>query len=249
MAIFDIFKKKQEPEAPEKVQENAAFVQKRRHQRYEVRPSDLCTLDIDGPDGGRFRLRNISHFGCLTDELTQVNLEKVTLPAVARVNLAGRFQAVEITALSKRSGGFGVGFRHSSIEALQAMGELILPLHWGASVTFLGEHPSEKDPSLRRLKFRGEGQFDLIVECSASDDVQFVMGTFMLSGGHYVSLIWDGKTLTTKKTVNVNDPSARMADTATLDRHIVHMCAAACLGIKRAVTDNCASLLCKLTQG
>jgi hypothetical protein len=129
------------------------------------------------------------------------------------------------------------------------MGELILPLHWGASATFLGEEPSEKDPSLRRLRFRGEGQFDLIVECSASEDVQFLMGTFMPSGGHYVSLIWDGKTLTTKRTVNVNDMSARMADTATLDRHIVHTCAAACLGIKRPVTDNCASLLCKLAQG
>ncbi|MEI6833941.1 MAG: hypothetical protein WCL28_08095 [bacterium] len=248
MAIFNIFKKKQEPAGPETISETASFIQKRRHQRYDVRPSDLCTLEVGAPHGGSIRLRNISHFGCLTDDLPQTTLDKLTLPAMAKVTVAGRMQTIEITSLSKRSGGVGISFRHASVEALQGMSELILPLQWGVSATFLGEEPSSNNPSLRRLKFRGEGQFDLIVECDASDEVQFLMGTFMMPGGHYVSVIWDGKSLTTKKTVNLNDPSARMAKTETLDQHIVHMCAAACLGIKRPVTDNCAILLCRLAK-
>lgn len=249
MDIFNIFKKKQEPSGPQTVSETASFIQKRRHQRYDVRPSDLCTLDLDAPQGGKIRLRNISHFGCLTDDMTQTTLDKLTPASIAKVTLAGRIQPVEIIGVSKRSGGFGILFRHASLEALQGMSELILPLHWGASSTFLGEEPSSNNPAFRRLKFRGEGQFDLIVECDASDEVHFLMGTFMMPGGHYVSVIWDGKSLTTKRTVNLNDPSARMAKTDTLDQHIVHMCAAACLGIKRPVTDNCASLLCRLAQG
>jgi hypothetical protein len=245
MAIFNIFKKKQEPEVPGTISETASFIQKRRHQRYDVRPTDLCTLDVDGPQGVSIRLRNISHFGCFADDLAQTTLDKLTLPTMAKVTLAGRVHPIEIISVAKRSGGFGISFRHASVEALQGMGELILPLHWGVSATFLGEEPSSNNPALRRLKFRGEGQFDLIVECDASDEVQFLMGTFMMPGGHYVSVIWDGESLTTKKTVNINDPSARMAKTETLDQHIVHICAAACLGIKRPVTDNCAILLCR----
>ena len=249
MALFDFFKKKTDPVRAEKSIENNAFTQKRRHHRYELNTSDLCTLELEGPQGICLRLRNISHFGCLTEDLPQANFEHVKVPVMGTVSVAGRSHPVEITNFNRRSGGYGVTFRHSSVEALHAMGELILPLHWGASAACLGEERSVANPPIRRLKFRGEGQLELIIESSDSDEVQFVMGTFMLPGGHYVSVIWDGTNLTTKKMISPNDPSARMSKTEMLDLLVVRMCAAACLGVKRTVTDKCASLLCKLAQG
>lgn len=248
MALFNPFKKKAEAPLLESKEKEGTFTQKRRHRRYELTESDLCTVKFNGLTGPGIRLRNISHFGCLTEPLEDLAFKDLTLPMKAQLSLAGRSQDVEIISIDKRGRSFGIAFRHGSVEALQAMADLILPLQWGVSATFLGEAPSPKDPSLQRFKFRGEGQFDLVVECTASQDVVFLMATFMVPGGHYICVIMEGNGLTTKKTVNVGDPSARMSKTESLDRSSVHMCAAACLGMKLPMLDKCASLLCKLAN-
>jgi hypothetical protein len=250
MSFFSFFKKNQLSQDVTDFSSSAPFPQKRRHQRYPLSQSDLCTLNFEMTDGSlhSVQLLNISHFGCLVDPGACVFFDQLKLPSKANLSLAGRSQSTEIIGIDRRKEGIGLTFSYSSVEALQAMADLILPLHWGSTATFLGEEPSVKDSSARRLKFRGEGQFDLRIECRNNDDVRFIMGTFLLTGSHYVSVIWDGTHLSTKKSLSGTDTSARMSKTDVLDERAVLMCAAACLAVRLPVTKAAANVLVHLVN-
>ncbi len=238
MSFFKKLFKAESSASPPK--DPAEQAQRRLHQRYPLNVSSLfvCESDIFGT----LSVSNISHFGCFAlVENPEALLASVSLPVMANLRVAGFCKPVEIVKILARPRGFGMAFRHASIEDFHAMRDLMAPIHWGHTSVAIGEEVLANGDV--RLKFRGEGPFDLVLDRDASGALKNLILTFLTPGGVYASVSFDRAELVTSWAIDQVGVGARMEATTKIDEGLVRMGVIALLGMPQSFGRECASAI------
>lgn len=214
--------------------------QRRLHQRYPLNVSSLFVCESDLL--GTLSVSNISHFGCFAlAENPDALSPEISLPVRANLRVAGFCKPVEIVKILPRPRGFGMAFRHASIEDFHAMRDLMAPIHWGHTTVAIGEEALGNGGL--RLKFRGEGPFDLVIDRDASGALKNLILTFLTPAGVYASVAFDGADLLTSWAIDQVGVGSRMEATTKVDEGLVRMGIIALLGIPQTFGQECASTL------
>jgi hypothetical protein len=209
--------------------------------RYLINCPDICMLKH--PEKGTFKILNLSYQGALIQGMAGSTLDQLKLPTNVELSACGVSATFSIFKALQRDGLWVIHFEHSGEGSIQSMGSFVEPVRCGSSAVAMPTDPSKPlAPGTTRVRFFGDGPFDILIEKNKSGEITFIMATIR-RGAEYGSVTWNNGLLRTQKTMDTDGVASRMGQTQDVDRKLVWTCAMACLGLNFPEGPACAKLL------
>jgi hypothetical protein len=215
--------------------------ERRYFNRYLIHAPDLIVMKHQ--ERGLFKVLNLSYQGCLLEGDTGVSLSGLILPADFSLSAFGQSIPLRISKIEHRDGLWVAQFEHGHERSIQSIGTFVEPIRCGSTAVSMPVDASKTlEAGRNRVRFFGDGPFDLLVEKTNTGEIVYFMATIR-RGGDYGSLTWSNGHLHTQKTIDHEGVAARMGQTHDLDEKIVWLCAMACLGLNFPEGSACARIL------
>lgn len=215
--------------------------ERRYFNRYTIHAPELILLRH--PAKGSFKVLNLSYQGALIAPIKDETLSGLMLPADFDLCAFGNTVKFRVSRAEQRDGLWVIQFEHSGEGSIQNIGSFVEPVRCGSTAVQMPVDSSRtivKDAV--RVRYFGDGPFDILVEKKPSGEVTYFMATIR-RGPDYGSVTWNSGQVTTQKTVDRDGVAARMAQTQETDKKLIWMCAMACLGLNFPEGHVCAHLL------
>ena len=215
--------------------------ERRYFNRYSINNPKICTLNH--AERGKFQIANLSYQGALVEGLLGSSLNELAVPITVELDACGIFATFRVFKIEPRDGGWVVHFEHSGEGSIQSLGAFVEPVRCGNSAVSMPTDPSKALlPGMTRVRFFGDGPFDILIEKKETGEIKFIMATIRRVA-EYGSLTWSHGQLHTQKNVDSEGVSSRMSQTQDVDRKLVSSCALACLGLNFPEGPACAKIL------
>lgn len=205
--------------------------------------NDPSLMTIKHNEKGSFKVHNLSYQGALIEGISGSSFNGSTLPTSIELISFGTSMALKVFKVEQRDGTWVIHFEHDGEGSIQNLGSFVEPIRCGNTAVSMPTDPSKiLAPGMTRVRFFGDGPFDILIEKTNIGNITFVMATIR-RGVSYGSVTWNNGTVHTQKSIDNDGVSARMGQTQELDQKLVWTCAMACLGLNFPDGPACAKIL------
>lgn len=243
MPILNIFKNVLDRMGSDSAPKSMSRDERRYYNRYSINAPDL--IQFKHPERGIFKVINLSYKGALLEAVAGASLSDLTLPSGFELSAFGTSRAFKVFKADMRDGRWVLQFEHSEEGSIQNIGNFVEAIRCGSSAVSMPVDKSKiTNPEQIRVRFFGDGPFDILIDKTKDGDIVFIMATIR-RGSTYGSLRWSDGHIHTMKNIDHQGVAARMGQTHDIDRELVWICSLACLGLNFPEGPVCAALLGK----